>query len=90
MQTRAKNTKSFWNIIRSKTSSSAVIGDVKVDQGDNTSLIIKEAKEKAQAFVDHFSKVYTTESNLNFIELPSLWPPNSMPEVIFAEADVKK
>jgi len=80
-----KNPKSFWNFIRSKTSSHSVIGDVKIINSDNTSLIIKEDIEKAKAFADHFSKMYLIENNLNFTELPSLLPPNFMPEVVFTE-----
>ena len=85
-----KKPKSFWNFIKSKTSSFSVIGDVKVAQRDNTNLIMKEDKEKAQAFVEHFSKIYTIENKVNFTALPSLLLPYSMPKVIFTKVEVNK
>jgi hypothetical protein len=82
------NPKSFWKFIKSKTSITSTIGDIKISDGGHTNLIIKEDQEKAQAFADHFSNLYTIESNSNFSQLPSILPLNTMPEVIFTVADV--
>jgi len=84
------NPKSFWNFIKSKGSVNSGLSDIKISQIDNTCLIIKEDQEKAEAFVEHFSKIFTIENNLNFTELPTILPPNSMPEVTFTEVEVHK
>jgi len=84
------NPKSFWKFIRSKSSVCSALGDLKISQSDNITVIIKEDQEKAQAFVEHFSKHFTLENNLNFSELPTILSPNSMPEVTFTEVDVHK
>ena len=82
------NPKCFWKYVKSKTSYTSSIGDIKVVDGNNVSQIISDDLGKAQAFSDHFSQIYTIENDASFNILPIVMQPNSMPNVIFTESAV--
>ena len=86
-KTCKSNPKKFWQHVRSKTSSSSGIGDIKVPDG-NGFKIISEDVEKAQVFSDYFSSIYTVESNVDFVRLPNVLLFNCMPRIVFQESDV--
>jgi len=86
-KTCKSNPKSFWQHVKSKTSCSSGIGDIKViDAG--TSKIVSSDSEKAQIFSEYFSKLYTVEPVNTFTELSSIMPPNSMQQIVFSESVV--
>ena len=83
-----KNPKSFWQYIKSKTSMSPVINDLRVYDSSNVLHLITDDQGKAEAFSDHFSKLYTIESDEPFTTLPCIMSKNSMGDIIFNEGDV--
>ena len=82
------NPKSFWQYIKSKTSALSVIGDLKICDGKKVIQVISDDLEKAEAFSDHFSKVYTVEVDDDFLKLPCVLPSNSMDNITFTDIDV--
>ena len=64
-----ENPKKFWKHVKSKTSTYGTIGNIKqIDNSRNTITTYEDA-EKANAFADYFSQVFTCESNEAFEKL---------------------
>ena len=63
-----QNPKKIWNYVKSKTSVRSGISDIILEQ-DGEKIQITDDYEKAQAYNDYFSSVFTTESQ------------NALPEV---------
>src|SRR5437867_2073580 len=65
------NPKKFWQHVRSRTVSSNGIGDLKVVQGGTTKIIALDT-EKVEIFSDYFERIFTVESNDDFVRLPEV------------------
>jgi len=81
------NPKKFWQHVRSKTTSSSGIGDIKVFDSGSSRTITSDS-EKAQIFSEYFSKLYTVESDTILVKLSNVMPVDSMPRIEFSELDV--
>ena len=62
-----QNPKLFWQYVKSKTSSPSGIGDL-VIQEDNNSRIISKDHDKAEQFSNFFASIYSIESNDQFLK----------------------
>lgn len=86
-KTCKSNPKKFWQYVRSKTTTSSGMGDIRV-MDSNSFKIISNDSEKAEVFSEYFSKLYTVESDTNFVALSIVLPQTVMPPIIFYESQV--
>ena len=80
------NPKKFWNYVQSKTVKKKGVGDLKVIDDNGIEQILTDDLEKASAFVQYFSDVFTMETNEEFSSLDRVNVNNSMSELILSES----
>ena len=81
------NPKKFWQHVRSRTVSSNGIGDLKVVQGGTTKIIALDT-EKVEIFSDYFERIFTVESNDDFVRLPEVPLQNISTIIPFSEGQI--
>jgi hypothetical protein len=59
--TSKENPKKFWNYVNSKRKAAPSIGDLKNKLADGSVEVIRDDKDKAEAFSEYFASVYTDE-----------------------------
>jgi hypothetical protein len=59
--TSKENPKKFWNHVNSKRKAAPSIGDLKNKLADGSVEVIRDDKDKAEAFSEYFASVYTDE-----------------------------
>ena len=81
------NPKKFWQYVNSRTCSRPGVSDLKFNNGSSV-ITITDDVDKAETFSNYFANIYTSESNLNYLELPQVMPNNFMPEILLTESEV--
>ena len=79
----------IWKHVNSKIASVPHIGNLKVTEGTNTMLVTDDL-DKAEAFSDYFSTVFTVETNIDSIHFYNVMADNFMPEITLTEMEVGK
>ena len=85
-----ENPKKFWKHVKSKTGSFGGIGNITKTLDNNKMLKITDDAEKANAFVEYFSEVYTKEPLNNFDKLDLQHATNVMNDLVITTDTVHK
>ena len=85
-----KNPKKFWNYIKSRTKNYSNIGDIKYKNTKEEVHVAKTNEEKAEAFCDYFSSVFTQENEDEFENLQQKNPITEMTDICFNIEDIKQ
>ena len=83
------NPKKFWNYIKSKSKNSSCVGDMKYKNKNGDEYIAKSNEDKANAFCDYFSSVFTEEDDNSFENLSYKDNLNEMTDICFNVDDIK-
>jgi hypothetical protein len=84
------NPKKLWQFVNSKNKTSRSIGNISISDPLGKLRLIENDSEKAEAFWDHFQKVFTIEPVFDLLEeLPQV-ATAGMPLIAFPEDDIRK
>jgi len=85
-----ENPKKFWHYVNSKNKTSRSIGNITVTDSLGNFKIIENEMDKAEAFSDHFRKIFINEPDFDLAdEIPQVSNPG-MEMITFCEADIRK
>lgn len=82
------NPKKFWQYVSSRTKSRSTLGNLKVTT-DGIESTITDDHDKATAFMQYFSEVYTKESSSEFKPLDNIQSLNMMEPLEISESSIK-
>ena len=83
------NPKKFWQFVNSTVKTSRSIGNMTVKDPSGNLRIIEDDLEKAEAFSDHFQKIFTNEPALDLTEQIPLVATTGMEAITFSEEDIR-
>ena len=83
------NPKKFWKFVKQKTKYRCGIGDLKYKNDKNEEVVVKEDEDKAEAFVNFFSSIFTKEDDSDLIEDIKIHPCETpISDLSFTEKDI--
>jgi hypothetical protein len=83
------NPKKIWKYVRSKTNYVSNIGDLKYIDCMGEKIIAKEDDDKANALVEYFSSVFTTEGSDPIAYIKPQLGKQPMEDLVISEANIK-